>query len=140
MFVTLLYMVINKTTKEVRMVRAGHNAPLLYNARHRKVLHLQPRGIAIGLDQSGSLFQSELEIQRFFLHPGDILVAYTDGIIEGKNRNGDDYGDERFTRVIYEHHKESAQEIVNAVVHDVRSHEKGAEQSDDITLLVMKAE
>jgi serine phosphatase RsbU (regulator of sigma subunit) len=139
MFVTLLYMVVNTRSREVRLARAGHNAPFLYSRRHRKLIRLQPRGIAIGLDQRGDLFQSELEVQRFGLKPGDVLAAFTDGIVEGKSRHGEDFGEERLARLIGEHHERSAQEIVDCVMADLGAHQKGVERSDDITLLVLKA-
>jgi sigma-B regulation protein RsbU (phosphoserine phosphatase) len=138
MFVTLLYMVVDTSTHEVRLVRAGHNPPLLYSQRHRRLLHLKPRGIALGLD-ADALFTEELEVQRFTLQDGDVLVAYTDGVVEGKNRNAVEFGDERLCQLITANHQGTAQEIVNAIVESLRHHQQGTERSDDITLLVAKA-
>jgi serine phosphatase RsbU (regulator of sigma subunit) len=139
MFVTLLYFVLAIPSREVRLVRCGHNAPLLYNSRVEKLINLQPRGIAVGLDREGSIFRAELQVQRFTLQPGDILLAYTDGVVEAKNADGADYTDARLKEVFCEHAASGASEIVEAVVKDVARHRHGAEQSDDITLLAIKA-
>ena len=138
MFVTLLYFVLHVPTGRIRMVRSGHNAPLLWADRAGKLLQLQPRGIALGLDPKGALFRSELEVQQFAMKPGDFLVAYTDGIVEGKNPPGESYSDERFARIVQENARQPAEAIIDAILNDLDEHRSGAEQSDDITLLVMK--
>ncbi len=139
MFVTLLYFVLHIPSRRIRLVRAGHNAPILYIARLGKLVHLKPRGIALGLDAKGPLFDGELEVQQFTLKEGDFLVAYTDGIVEGKDPRGECYSDERFARVIQREAKGSAQGTIDAVISDLESHRGPAEQSDDITLLVLKS-
>ena len=139
MFVTMAYLVLDKRNREIRLVRAGHNAPLLYSARHGKVIDLHPGGIAIGLDREGPLFSSQLQTQKFILQPGDVLVLYTDGIVEGKDPHGNDFGDERLQRLIFETRDRGAQEILDTIMDDLRVHQKSAEQSDDITLLVLKS-
>jgi serine phosphatase RsbU (regulator of sigma subunit) len=139
MFVTLAYLVLNKRTREVLLTRAGHNAPLLFNARHQKLINLHPRGIAIGLDRGGTLFDSQLEVQRFRLHSDDVLVLYTDGIVEGKDRHGNDFGDQRLESLIIENHDASARDLVEIIVDDLSHHQRGTERSDDITLLVLKS-
>ncbi|HVR74838.1 MAG TPA: SpoIIE family protein phosphatase, partial [Planctomycetota bacterium] len=139
MFVTLVYFVLNVKTREVRLVRSGHNPPLVYSTRHQKLLHLRPRGMALGLDREGSLFLSELKVQRLTLQPGDVLVAHTDGIVEGKSREGMDYSDARLEEVIAANAAGSASRLVQAIVADLAEHERGTEPSDDVTLLVLKA-
>lgn len=139
MFVTLLYVVLNTVTREIRLVRAGHTKPYLFSARHGKLVCLEPAGIAIGLDRTRAVFDSELEVQRFTLRNGDILVAYTDGVIEGKNRDGEDFGEERLARLVKENHQRTAQELVDKVVEALQDHQEGTEQSDDITLVALRA-
>ena len=139
MFVTMAYLVLDTRTREIRLVRAGHNAPLLYSARHGQVIDLHPKGIAIGLDREGPRFSSQLETQKFTLQPRDILVLYTDGIVEGKDPGGNDFGDDRLQQLITETRELSAQEILNTIQQDLQAHQKSAEQSDDFTLMVLKS-
>jgi sigma-B regulation protein RsbU (phosphoserine phosphatase) len=139
MFVTLAYLVLDTRSREVRLVRAGHNAPLLYSSHHGQVIDLHPKGIAIGLDREGPLFASQLEPQKFTLQPGDVLVLYTDGIVEGKDPQGRDFGDERLHQLLLENRERPASELLEIIMAELRSHQKNAEQSDDITLLVLKS-
>lgn len=138
MFVTIAYVVIDLEAREARLVRAGHNPPLLYSPSHGRVLHLHPRGIAVGIDREGSLFRSELQVQRFPLASGEVLVMYTDGIVEGKDRAGNDYSEERLERVLAECAEQPAAAIARTVIDDLERHRQGAEPSDDVTLLVLR--
>ncbi len=138
MFVTTVYMIVDVRTREVRLSRAGHNAPVLYSRRHNKIVRIHPKGIAIGLDKQGSLFRSQLETQRLTLHTGDVLVLYSDGIVEAKNVDGEDWGDAKLDALVKANHDRSARAIVDAILDDVHRHSAGAEQSDDITLLVLR--
>ncbi len=139
MFVTLAYLVLDTRNRKVKLVRAGHNAPLLYSSRHGQVIDLHPKGIAIGLDREGPLFSSQLEPQKFTLQAGDVLVLYTDGIVEGKDPRGRDFGDERLHQLLLENREQPASAIVEIIMAELRSHQGNAEQSDDITLLVLKS-
>lgn len=139
MFVTMAYFVIDEATREARLVRAGHNPPLYFSAAASKVIELRPRGLGVGIDREGSRFVSELQVQKLTFHPGDVLVTYTDGIVEGKDRNGADYSDERLREVLAAHAALGARAIAQAIVDDLHRHTRGAETSDDITLIVLKA-
>ena len=138
MFVTMVYLLIDPDTREVLFCRAGHNAPILYRKQRKQLLRLSSKGIAIGLDRHGAMFESHLEVMRFPLGPGDVLVLYTDGIVEAKDTSDADYGDERLDQLVATRVDLSAQEIVDSIVEDVSDHTRGAEPSDDITVVVLK--
>lgn len=140
MFVTMAYLVLDLQTHEAQLVRCGHNAPYLYRSGTRKLLALESGGIAFGLDRGGTLFSAQLQIQRIAFETGDLLVLYSDGIVEGKNSRGDDYGDQRLMEVVSAHAESSARDLIEVVIEDLKSHRRGAAQSDDITLLVVKKE
>ena len=139
MFVTLLYFVVDVSTRKVNMVRAGHNGPILFSAKSNKMLHLNPKGIALGLDHDGALFDSELEVTQFVFQKGDVLVAFTDGVTEAKNSRGEDYSQERLVRVLRNNTNQNAGKIQNYILADIDGHRGKTEQSDDITLMVIKA-
>lgn len=139
MFVTMAYVVLDPERREARLVRAGHNPPVFYSAKPGRVLRLHPRGLGIGIDREGSRFVAELQTQRFEFQPGDILVLYTDGIVEGKNSKSADYSEERLLQVLSANASGSAEEISQAIVADLARHCRGTEPSDDVTLIVLKA-
>jgi len=138
MFVTLAYVVLNVTNAEGRLVRAGHNPPLFYSRQRTRVIPMQPRGMGVGVDRTGDIFESDLQVQRFTLQKGDVLLLYTDGVVEGTSRDGEEYTTERLSRVLESSADKTAKEIVDTIVGDLARHERGVEPSDDVTLLVLK--
>ncbi|MEE9224653.1 MAG: PP2C family protein-serine/threonine phosphatase, partial [Bacteroidota bacterium] len=138
MFVTMVYFVLDLETHEGRLVRCGHNAPYLYQAQARKLLPVKPGGIAFGLDRRDTLFCAELEVQRIPMRARDFLVMYSDGIVEGKNSKGADFGDERLAGILAANAHCTARELIEIVMKDLTKHQRGEPQSDDITLLVIK--
>ena len=139
MFVTLILADLDSSTGRLRIARAGHNPAFLYQESRSQLVALQPEGIALGMDK-GDLFATTLKVQEYVMKPGDVLVLYTDGIVEAMDPDGNEYTSERFAQVLTELHGASCREIVSAVVEDVEKHAAGADPSDDITLIVLKRE
>jgi serine phosphatase RsbU (regulator of sigma subunit) len=92
-------------------------------------------GFPIGLDDDIAAFIDQTTVQ---LQPGDGVVLYTDGITEAENERGEQYGLERLCEVISQYWTQSAEDIKEAVIADVRRHIGEQEVYDDITLVVMK--
>ncbi|MEM7231029.1 MAG: PP2C family protein-serine/threonine phosphatase [Planctomycetota bacterium] len=139
MFVTLAYLVLDAKTKEIRLVRAGHNAPLFFRSENKRLHQLTPEGLAIGLDRGGDVFDARLQSQRLRMETGDVLVLYSDGIVEGKNEHDEDFGDDALRELVASTSHLSAQEMVDEVIAALDDHRGPAEPSDDVTLLVLKA-
>jgi sigma-B regulation protein RsbU (phosphoserine phosphatase) len=72
------------------------------------------------------------------LASGDLLVLYSDGVTEASNLEFDEFGEERFIRVLSENRMRPAREIVDAVTAALKEFTAGAPQADDITLLVAR--
>ena len=68
----------------------------------------------------------------------DVFVLYSDGVTEAMNFNEDEYGEERLENSIRQNLHLSADELINAIFKDVESFTKGAPQSDDITMVIVK--
>jgi serine phosphatase RsbU (regulator of sigma subunit) len=134
-FVTAVYGVINKRSGLLKMSRAGHTPSLL--CTEGKVERLQPPGIGLGLDFNNNFVKSikEMEIQ---LKNNDIVVCYSDGIPEAKNSAGEDFGYERFERIISENCGKTLDEISNLVMRELSLFSKDHSQHDDITLVLFK--
>ncbi|MDJ0599957.1 MAG: SpoIIE family protein phosphatase [Crocosphaera sp.] len=92
-------------------------------------------GFPVGLEEDISDFLGETEIR---LNPGDGVVLYTDGITEAENPFGEMYGLERLCEIVSQNWEQSAQEIKNAVIDDLKQHIHTQTVYDDITLLVIK--
>jgi sigma-B regulation protein RsbU (phosphoserine phosphatase) len=92
-------------------------------------------GFTIGLEENIADFIGELDVK---LQPGDGIVLYTDGITEAENPKGEFYGIERLCHIISQSWSQSATQIQQAVIADVRSHISTQKIFDDITLVVLK--
>jgi serine phosphatase RsbU (regulator of sigma subunit) len=113
---------------------AGHNFPIL-RAASGICRSLGEGGIPLGI-QPGFLYAQT----RTRLFPGDALIMYTDGITDARNRLGEDFGEERLLGVVERlPDRLSADEIIRTIADEVTRFSDGADQMDDITLVVLKA-
>lgn len=133
LFITGFYARYIPATRNLRYSNAGHNKPVLYRAASAEIELLDTEGIVLGV-----LPDMPFEEQRTVLSPDDVLVLYTDGITEGQNLAGEQFGEERFYKLISEIASEPAPVIADGILAAARVHGRGVEQYDDISLVVMK--
>ncbi len=132
-FVTLFYATLTAGRRLVYS-NAGVCRPLLVN--HSRVYRLATGGPPLGL-----FGDARYEEGSIVLHPGDVLVTCSDGILEalGESRSGDEeFGEERVLEVIQEHRHQSAEAIVARLVRAVRAFTGGAALRDDMTAVVVR--
>ena len=91
MYVTVLYMVLNLSTRELRVARAGHLAPVIVRRHGEQTVRIESEGMAVGI-QAGASFDDLLEEKTFALRPGDVLMGFTDGVTEAMDRNENEWG------------------------------------------------
>jgi len=92
-------------------------------------------GFPIGLEETIEDFVFQAQVN---LNSGDVVVLYTDGVTEAENYLGDHYGLEKLCTTVQNNWQQSAQDIRQAVIEDVRSHIGVEKVYDDITLVVLK--
>lgn len=112
-------------------VNAGHPPPLLISGM--KVSHLAATGIALGFLPDETWHRSHVTVKR-----GDVLVIYSDGIIERERSSGEQYGVKRLQRQVIRHCRLSTREILDAVIQDVYDFGKRKTWADDASLVVVK--
>jgi sigma-B regulation protein RsbU (phosphoserine phosphatase) len=134
MFISLALVVLDRRSGEVRLVRAGHDAPLLYRAKDGSVTKVNPPGMAVGID-SGSAFNRVTNDFSLVLGPGDCLILYTDGVSEALDRNGEEFGLEAMIRSVQASASQGAAGIVHRVSSDVKAFIGDQPPHDDITLI-----
>lgn len=134
-FVSALYGVVDLEKHELRFSRAGHCPAILI--RDGKANNYRPSGIGLGLADN-NLFQQNLEEFQISMKQGDNLIFYTDGITEAKNKNLEDFGEERFIDTLLKNANESVEKITNEVIREVTLFSKDHAQYDDITLVILK--
>ncbi|MEN6342481.1 MAG: SpoIIE family protein phosphatase [Methanospirillum sp.] len=134
MFVTLFYGVLDAQDRSFTYVNAGHNPPLICHGADGSFSELPATGIAIGAVEDAA-YDAGMTV----LTPGDVLVLYTDGITEAENEVQDMFGEDRLREAIVGARVLPAAEIVAAILGAVQAFAGTAAQSDDITLMVVRA-
>jgi sigma-B regulation protein RsbU (phosphoserine phosphatase) len=134
MFVTLFYGILDAFSRSLTYVNAGHNPPLICRGADGSFAELPATGMAIGAVQDAA-YGSGTAV----LGPGDVLVLYTDGVTEAENEAQEMFGEERLREVIAGASGRTAVEIVAAILGSVQAFSGAAPQSDDITLMVVRA-
>jgi len=134
-FVTALYGIINVNSGKVTFARAGH-MPLLV-CSNGILNSLRPNGIGLGLDSS-AIFRANIENMEIELNNNDILVLYTDGVTESQNSKDEDFGEERFKKIIIESSNGDLDDLSKNIFKEVSLFSKDKQQHDDITLVLFK--
>jgi serine phosphatase RsbU (regulator of sigma subunit) len=134
-FVSALYGIIDSEKEELSFVRAGHCPALL--VRDNKLETFKPSGIGLGLTNN-SAFINHLQEIKINLRESDTLVFYTDGITEAKNKEFEDFGEERFSNILLDHKEKNVSQIANEVIKEVSLFSSNHHQYDDITLIILK--
>mgnify|MGYP003870062023 CR=1 FL=1 len=137
MFVSAAYAVIDSKNKTFTFSRAGHEAPLYYNAITQKVSSLSSQGMALGID-SGEVFDTLIEEKQIDLHAGDLIILYTDGVTEAHDLEGQEFGKDNLITAIKAATSENAETVLEKIQEQVERFVGAGEQYDDITLIALK--
>jgi serine phosphatase RsbU (regulator of sigma subunit)/anti-sigma regulatory factor (Ser/Thr protein kinase) len=133
MFVTIFIGILNTKTGKFLYTNAGHNPPYIKrkdgSIEQIDQLHGPVAGAISGLTYKEN---------KTSLSKKDVLLLYTDGITEARNREKEFFSDKRLAEVLSSFEDISAEDIVNSTVSEVKRFEDGADQADDITALAIQ--
>jgi two-component system, sensor histidine kinase ChiS len=122
--------------KENQLYLSGqHEEMIIVRNGKLELIDTMDLGFPIGLDEDIAEFVHQIKVP---LNPSDVIVLYTDGITEAENQDKQMYGLERLCQVIQQNWQQTAHEIQQAVVDDVKQFIGEQKVFDDITLLVFK--
>ena len=131
MFITLFIAILDTSTGQVRYTNAGHNPPYVRKANGEVLCITDHHGPMVGA--MGGIDYGETTLQ---LNRGDSMVLFTDGVTEAMNHDKELYGESRLEALLEASQSGAPQELVKDIRDAVRTHAAGADQSDDITILV----
>jgi sigma-B regulation protein RsbU (phosphoserine phosphatase) len=134
MFVTVFYGVIDWESRTLTYVNAGHNPPLFFRAGNREISKLIRTGIVVGAMENAEYTSCELSLEK-----NDIVILYTDGVTEAMNQREEMFGEERLNNIVGAGADLSAQDLMQKILDQISSFCGNQPQSDDITLMVIKA-
>lgn len=139
MFITMSYMILNIKTKELVYARAGHVYPLLSRGSGAEPVELKSPGMGVGLADA-DVFNLIIKDETIQLHEGDIIINYTDGVVEAQTETGQEWG---ILNLIENLHisaldNRTAMDTANIISEKVSDFVGGSPQYDDITAVVFK--
>jgi sigma-B regulation protein RsbU (phosphoserine phosphatase) len=133
-YATVFYGVFDQATRTLRYVNAGHNPPVVL--RNDGSVHwLEPSGAPVGMFPDSNYQESVLQ-----LNPGDLVIAYTDGVIEATNAAREEWGVQGLLKATAAREREcstGAEDLVELIFNSMDDFSRGC-QTDDATLAVLR--
>ena len=111
-FVTLFYSDYDPRTRKLRFANAAHNPPLLWKSSDQKIIKLDAEGFVLGLQKEAEYQCSEIKLSE-----NDLVLYYTDGVIDTSNSLGERFDEKRLIKIFTRLCKQSftSQEILNKI-------------------------
>lgn len=135
LFATALALRFERRRGLVRYANAGHARPIVWRASERRFRDRYEGGLPLGLLSSSTYGEGDLEFGE-----GDLLVAYTDGIVEATNAEGEKFGRGRLLAAVRRYRRRPARVILRALWREIERFTGGVSLVDDATLLVVRGE
>ncbi|MGB0931240.1 MAG: GAF domain-containing SpoIIE family protein phosphatase [Chitinophagales bacterium] len=137
-FITLFYIMLNFDERKFQYSRAGHCPMLYFDINTQRVDYLEGDGMGLGIIRNDS-YRNFIEVKERILNEGDVLVLYTDGLVEGRSSNeNEQYGYHRLKKCLEVNSERSAEGIKNAIVEDFKGFTDSELHKDDTAILVLK--
>lgn len=131
-YATMFLGCYDATVRELKYCNAGHLPPIMLRG-NGGVSRLETSGTVVGLFDGATYDESTIAMQ-----PGDIFVAFSDGVTEPENESGE-FGEERLIELIQEHRHQPLSRIGDVITGSVADWIGGAEQPDDVTVVLARA-
>jgi sigma-B regulation protein RsbU (phosphoserine phosphatase) len=137
MFVALLYAVVDGGHGTVSICSAGQTQPIHFSARTGEAALVETQGdtFPLGILEEADYRETTLKLER-----GDIVVFYTDGIVEAMNEDEEIFGFERLLEVVRSAGDKGADELLKEILDRVNAFVVNAPQHDDLTVIVLNVE
>jgi sigma-B regulation protein RsbU (phosphoserine phosphatase) len=133
-YATFFYAQIDGRTRQLRYVNAGHNPPcLLRCAADQSIEELPAGGTVIGLFPQSSYEEAMVELQ-----PGDVLLAFTDGVPEAQNPKEEEFGEERLKGLLRSSSYLPVDQMASTIASELKRWIDDAPQFDDLTFVLVK--
>ena len=140
-YATFFYAQLDQQRRQLRYVNAGHNAPYLLRAGRQSTGDSASPDIeqlSVGGTVVGMFPEMDYEEATVELGPGDVLLAFTDGVPEAHNPENEEFGEERLQQLLRQTAHLPADEISARISSEMKNWIGDAEQYDDLTFIVMK--
>jgi len=131
-FTTAFLADIDPVTGALTYINAGHNVPILRRAAGA-IERLDAGGLPLGIRA-----EAGYECGALTLEPGDLLVVFTDGVVDAENTRGEEYDESRLMALCQSSAAGSAADILATLMSSVAAFVGAAPQRDDLTCLILR--
>jgi phosphoserine phosphatase RsbU/P len=129
-FITLFIARYDTVKNKIYYISAGHN--LQYVVRGEEWIKMGPSGVAIGI------IPFDYKIKKVELQKNDLILLFTDGIIEARDKNNKVFGEERLMEIVNKNRNLSCDALQKEILKSIKAFAENPEKQDDLTLLVMR--
>jgi serine phosphatase RsbU (regulator of sigma subunit) len=136
-FVSLSLYLIDTERQQIEYARAGHPPALFYSASQQKLIPLEAKGLGLGILRTND-YEKHVVKETLRYETGDMMILYTDGIIEASNEMGEEYGIKRLTAVLGKNIHFNPKQLSDTVLEDLFSFNGRRDINDDYTLIIVK--
>lgn len=137
MFISMIYMVFEQGSPVITLARAGHPNPYVWRKSTGVVETIHSHGLGIGIDD-GDVFERVTKDCEVTLEPGDMMLLYTDGVNEAVDADGDEFGEERISKVLAQIAPQGARAVVDQLMEALNAFVGGKASNDDVTLIALQ--
>jgi len=136
-FITMIYCIIDTKEMAATSSRAGHCPLIFCRGENHGVEFIESTGIGLGMER-GIKFKRFIEEKSFCVKPDDVLIFYTDGVLEARNNLGEEFGERQLLESIPPLAHLSASQIQTELVRTVQKFVGTEKSHDDSTIIVVK--
>lgn len=133
LFISLFYAKFNNKTNRLSFANAGHNLPIIYRNGYSDAIELDAEGMIIGVKEDVEFIEQEIELIN-----GDVILFYTDGLVEATNPQGDLFGTKRIFECLIKFKHLQTNDIIESLYSEIRSFTNQESLQDDISIIVLK--
>ena len=133
-FASLFWSYVSRDDGILRYINAGHTPPLLFRHGDNLIVErLEGGGPVLGMLPAACYSSGEIALAS-----GDLLVVFSDGVVEATDKRGEEFGEERLARTVHQHQGANPRQICDAILADIGIFLAGLRPHDDLTLLVLR--
>jgi len=132
-YITALSLLIHFQDKTISGSNAGHLLPILYKSKTGKLDSLESPSFFLGImpNQNYDLFTMNYD-------PGDIMFIFTDGLVELKNQNNEEYSIERLKKMILSYNNDNLEIFIEKIEEDLKKFSQGRDFNDDYSIIALR--
>lgn len=136
-FITLSLFIIDFENKKFEYSRAGHCQSFHYSDRNKTFNLLEQKGLGLGILRNDS-YKKHIEKNSYAYETNDLLILYTDGILEATNDKGEEYGIDKLQQILSQNIEEAPKQMTDKILNDLYEFTGKKDLNDDYSVIVLK--